>query len=145
MNLVVNYVNSSIIKGTKMKNLLVILSFAIIAFSLSVYAQGRFTPQERLKMLKDRLSLTDEQSSKVEKILLKSDEDMKKLRANDNPDREAFMKIRDNADQEIQKVLNEKQKTEYNKMLEERRNRAGNRMGGNGNRQQQYKNNPNNN
>jgi len=128
-----------------MKNLLVILSFAVFTFSLSVHAQGRFTPQERVKMLKDKLTLTDEQSAKIEKILTKSDEDMKNLRSSESPDRGAFMKIRQNTDQEILKVLNDKQKNEFNKMIEERRNRAGNRMGGNENRQQQFKNNPNNN
>jgi Spy/CpxP family protein refolding chaperone len=128
------FYQTSILKGAQMKNLILIFSFAIFTFSLAVYAQGRFTPQERLKMLKDRLSLTDEQSAKVEKILIKSDSELKNLRASENPDRASFRKIMDDSNNEILKVLNEKQKAEFNKMLEERRNR-----------QQQRRNNPNNN
>jgi Spy/CpxP family protein refolding chaperone len=106
-----------------MKNLVVILSLAIFAFSFTALAQPRFTPQDRLKMLKEKLNLTEEQSVKVEKILVKSSEDLKKLRDSENPDRASFRKIMDDSNQEILKVLNDKQKEEFNKMLEERRNR----------------------
>ena len=119
-----------------MKKIVVMSSLILILVSLSVFAQQRFTPQERVKMLKERLNLSDEQSIKVEKILLKSNEDLKKLRGSNNQDRSEFIKIRENSDQEILKVLNDKQKIEFKKMLEERKNRSGDMRGGRKNGQQ---------
>jgi Spy/CpxP family protein refolding chaperone len=96
---------------------------AFLIISVSINAQPRITPKERLKMLNERLNLTEEQSVKIEKILKTSDEEIQKLRESEKPDRTEFRKIMDHTNQEIMTVLNEKQKTEYNKMLEERRNR----------------------
>jgi hypothetical protein len=79
------------------------------------------TPQERLKILNEKLTLTKEQAAKVEKILVKNDEQIQKLRASENPDRSEFRKIMEDSNQEILKVLDDKQKVEYNKMLDERR------------------------
>lgn len=127
-----------------MKKIIVLSSLIILMVSVSILAQPRFTPQERLKILKARLTLTAEQSIKVEKILIKSDEEMKKLQSNKNPDRTEFIKIMDSSNEEILNVLNEKQKTEYNKILEERRNRSGDMRGGRENGQQQNPKNKNN-
>ncbi|HMN49646.1 MAG TPA: hypothetical protein PKD67_10950 [Ignavibacteriaceae bacterium] len=106
-----------------MKNLIVLLSLSFFLLSLVAIAQPRFTPQERLKMLKERLNLTEEQSKKVEDILVKSDKEIKKLRSSDNRDRTQFRDLMDKINQEIEKVLDEKQKAEYKKMMEERRQR----------------------
>lgn len=106
-----------------MKNLIVLLSLSFFLLSLVAIAQPRFTPQERLKMLKERLNLTEEQSKKVEDILVKSDKEIKKLRSSDNRDRTQFRDLMDKTNQEIEKVLDEKQKAEYKKMMEERRQR----------------------
>ncbi len=105
-----------------MKNVL-FLSLSFIILIAAANAQPRYTPNDRLERLKERLSLTKEQSKKVEKILVKADEEMKKLRDSKNPDRAAFREIMDGSNKEIQKVLTEKQKLEFNKMLEERRKR----------------------
>ncbi len=106
-----------------MKNLIVLLSLSFFLLSLVAIAQPRFTPQERLKMLKERLNLTEEQSKKVEDILIKSDKELQKLRSSDNRDRSQFRAQMDKTNQEIEKVLDEKQKSEYKKMMEERRQR----------------------
>jgi len=106
-----------------MKNLIVLLSLSFFLLSLVAIAQPRFTPQERLKMLKERLNLTEEQSKKVEDILIKSDKELQKLRSSDNRDRSQFRAQMDKTNQEIEKVLDEKQKAEYKKMMEERRQR----------------------
>jgi len=106
-----------------MKNVVFLISLSFIILIAAVNAQPRFTPKDRLERLKERLSLTKEQSKKAEKILVKADEEMKKLRASENPDRAAFRKIMDSSNKEIEKVLTEKQKLEFNKMLEERRKR----------------------
>lgn len=105
-----------------MKSTIIWLAAALM-ISVSIYAQPRITPQERLKMLNERLNLTEEQSVKIEKILNASDGEIQKLRESENPDKTQFRKIMEHTNQEILTVLNEKQKTEYNKMLEERRNR----------------------
>lgn len=106
-----------------MKNLIVLLSLSFFLLSLVAVAQPRFTPQERLKMLKERLNLTEEQSKKVEDILINSDKEIQKLRSSNNRDRSQFRDLMDKTNQEIEKVLDEKQKTEYKKMMEERRQR----------------------
>lgn len=106
-----------------MKNLIVLLSLSFFLLSLVAVAQPRVTPQERLKMLKERLNLTQEQSKKVEDILINSDKEMQKLRSSNNRDRSQFRDLMDKTNQEIEKVLDEKQKTEYKKMMEERRRR----------------------
>lgn len=105
-----------------MKTIIIWLAAALIVF-VTLNAQPRFTPRERLKMMNERLNLNEEQSSKIEKILNTADEEIQKHRESDNPDRTEFRKIMDHTNREILTVLNEKQKTEYNKMLEERRNR----------------------
>lgn len=105
-----------------MKNTIVLLVAAIM-FSMSLYAQPRLTPQEKLKKLNERLNLSEEQSVKIEKILKTSDEEIQKLRESQNPDRSEFRKVMDHTNQEILSILNENQKAKYNKMLEERRNR----------------------
>jgi periplasmic protein CpxP/Spy len=101
--------------------LLVILSFIII--SVNSIAQSRFTPQERLKNLKERLNLTEDQSAKVEKILTKSDAAVKSLRASDNPDWNEMKKLREDSNQQIMSILNDSQKAVFTKMQEERKNR----------------------
>lgn len=106
-----------------MKQVILFIAAALLIFSFNATAQNRMSPKERLKMLNERLNLTEEQSVKIEKILQTSDEEIQKLRESENPDRTEFRKIMDHTNQEILTILNEKQKTEYTKMLEERRNR----------------------
>lgn len=106
-----------------MKNIGVLISLSLLIFAAAVNAQPRFSGKDRLERLKERLSLTQEQSAKVEKILLKQEEDMKKLRSSDNFDRTEFRKVMDNSNQEIEKVLDKKQKLEFKKILDERRQR----------------------
>jgi hypothetical protein len=104
-----------------MKKIILMSSLFLFMVTFASFAQGMRTPQERLKVLNEKLSLTKEQSVKVESILLENDKQIQKLRSSDNPDRNEFRKIMENSNQEILKVLNEKQKVEYNKMLDERK------------------------
>jgi periplasmic protein CpxP/Spy len=91
--------------------------------SAAAIAQTRFTPQDRIKVLKEKLNLTDAQSAKIEQILVKSSDEMKKLRSGDNPDRSEMKRIRDESNQQIMSVLNDSQKAAFTKMQEERKNR----------------------
>lgn len=106
-----------------MKNIIVLFSLSLFVFSLVAIAQPRVTPQERLKMLKEKLNLTEDQSVKVEKILVNADDQMKELRADGKANRTDFRNLMDKTNQEIDKVLDEKQKIEHKKMMDERRNR----------------------
>ena len=111
-----------------MRNMFFLTVLAGLILAGSITAQSRLTPQERLKNLKDKLNLTEEQSVKVEKILTSSDKEMQELRKSNNMDRAKFREIMEKSDNEILKVLNDKQKTEYNKILEERRSRRPKRV-----------------
>lgn len=111
-----------------MKNLILLFSLSIFLFSITTTAQPRITPQERLKVLKERLNLIEDQSQTIEKILIKSDEEIKKLRSSDNSDREQFREQMEKTNKEIEKVLDEKQKEEFKKILDERRNHKPGRM-----------------
>lgn len=116
-------INIIIRKGTLMKYAVYLVMLSFLAVVSTANAQPRFSAKDRLERLKERLSLTQEQTVKVEKILLKQEDEMKKLRSSDNVDRSEFRKIMDNTNQEIEKVLDKKQKSEFKKMLDERRQR----------------------
>ncbi len=107
-----------------MKNLIVFFSLLFFTLTLAAFAQPRTTPQERLKMLKERLSLTEVQSVKIEKILITADEKIKELRTKGKNNRTEFRDLMDKTNQEIDKVLDEKQKAEHKKMIDERKNRS---------------------
>lgn len=97
-----------------------IFAVALVLLTVTASAQSRVTQQERLKTLKQRLNLTEEQYNKVEQILTKTSDEFQKLRSSGNQDREEFKRIRDESRNEILQTLDEKQKAEYNKMLAER-------------------------
>lgn len=99
-----------------------IFAVALVLLTVTASAQSKVTQQERLKTLKQRLNLTEEQYNKVEQILTKTSDEFQKLRSSGNQDRQEFKNIRDESNKEILQLLDETQKTEYNKMLEERGN-----------------------
>jgi hypothetical protein len=105
-----------------MKSVVTVLTIAFLFLSIIVSAQSRVSQQEKLKNLRVRPNLTEEQYAKVEQILINSYDEMLKLRSPENPDREEFRKIRDESNREIMQILDEKQKAGYNKMLDMRRN-----------------------
>ena len=97
--------------------------FRSIIFSLitvlllvnSLNAQERKSPEERLKILKAKLNLTEEQTVQIGKIVAKSKDEMKKLRDEGSADKTKAKSILQEADKEIEKILDEKQKVEYKK------------------------------
>ncbi len=98
-----------------MQKILAITLLSVLLVTLTVMAQPRQTPQDRVKALKDRLSLTDEQSAQVVKIFTEAQEKMKS-----SSDRSEFRKIMTDANDQVEKILNDTQKTEFKKMQEER-------------------------
>jgi uncharacterized membrane protein YhiD involved in acid resistance len=105
-----------------MRSVLMIFAVVLVISTVTTSAQSKATQQERLKNLKQRLQLTEEQYTKVEQIITKTSDELQKLRSSGNPDREDFMKIRDESNEEVLQVLDETQKAEFNKMLDERGN-----------------------
>lgn len=115
----------------------------IIAFVFQVYqaqAQGRnmqnINPEEMAKrqtaMLKDSLSLSEEQTTKIDAIHLKYAEKMKKIAESDAEQMEKFQEfqvLRTNQDFEIKKVLDKEQAKKFQAMREAQRARR-QRQGG---------------
>ena len=106
-----------------MQKVLIIAIFAVLLFSITVSAQQRQSPQDRVKALKEKLNLTDDQSVKVEKIYTEAQDKMK-----NSSDRSEFRKIMNDADDQILLVLNDTQKIDFKKIQEERMNRMRNRQ-----------------
>jgi Spy/CpxP family protein refolding chaperone len=116
---------------------------ALLFMSSQIYAQGGgqrgmgprgFSPEERVKQLKDSLSLSDEQTAKVKTIFEHQQQEMMAAREKAGDDREAMRsamtEIRTKSDKAILEILNEKQKAKYTKMQEEQQKRMQQRMGG---------------
>jgi len=107
------------------------VGFALLIPSLLQAQPQRMSVEERVKMLKGSLKLTDEQSNKITTILEDMREEMttavKDIR--DNPDsmkaiRREMMK---KTDESIKSVLTEEQAKKYDTMMKERRPRMGRR------------------
>lgn len=102
-----------------------VISFSVLIAFISlcvINAQPRRTPAERAKILKERLNLTDEQTSKVENIYTGADKKFQEASQN-GFDREKFRAIMDSTNTDIEKILTDKQKEAFNKFLQERRSR----------------------
>ncbi len=115
-----------------MKNLLLSTAF-ILLFVAGVSAQGRFSVKDRVDQMKQRLSLTDEQTVKVDSILTASMDKAKNLDVTGPERRDAMRKIMTDSNTAIESILTDTQKVEFQKMLDERRNRMQNRPPRDGN------------
>ena len=118
----------------KITTTLLTLAFAALLAVPSLQAQdakpgerrggGRQDPAERLKMMKEGLALTDEQSKKVEAVLAKTQEKSKELRDNKDlaqEDRRAKMgELRKAEAEELKGILTPEQQEKAKKMREER-------------------------
>jgi Spy/CpxP family protein refolding chaperone len=103
-------------------------AIAVFILSLSTFAQPqRLTPQERVKALTERLNLTTDQASQIEKIYIQAQDQMKKMSTDEKPDRSAMRKMMQDTQTKVVSVLDDKQKVEFQKMQDERRNSMQNR------------------
>jgi hypothetical protein len=101
---------------------MIIAAIAVFILSLSTFAQPqRLSPQERVKALTERLSLTKDQAAQIEQIYVKSQEQMKQMSTDGKPDRSAMHKMMEDTQSQVVKVLDDKQKVEFQKMQDERR------------------------
>ncbi len=104
-----------------MKRLLLAAVF-ILAFVLGTNAQNRrFSLQDRVENLKERLNLTDVQTAKVDSILKASMDSIRSIPDTVQNRRKAMRQIMTNTNTAIENILTDNQKAEYKKMMEERR------------------------
>ncbi|MGD1046109.1 MAG: hypothetical protein ABR936_12440 [Bacteroidota bacterium] len=109
----------------------IIIGIAIL-FSTPEQAQPqRMSVEDRVKMLKDSLNLTGEQSAKIKGILEDQREEMTTAMNENKGDREAMRSVMQDlmkkTNSQIKAVLTEDQAKKYDEMLKERRARMGRR------------------
>ena len=101
---------------------MIIAAIAVFILSLSTFAQPqRLSPQERVKALTERLSLTKDQAAQIEQIYVKAQDHMKQMNTDGKPDRSAMRKMMEDTQSQVVKVLDDKQKVEFQKMQDERK------------------------
>ncbi|MCF8261597.1 MAG: hypothetical protein K9J12_12540 [Melioribacteraceae bacterium] len=108
--------------------------FILILFSFTtIIAQRGIDPKEQLKELNDKLSLTEEQSIKIELIINESVSQISDMRTAANGDRKMMMIklriLRDETNKKIEVVLTDDQKIKFKELLKERAERRQNNMG----------------
>ena len=112
----------------RMTSGLVLVLGITILFSTLVQAQPqRMSVEDRVKILKDSLKLSDEQSLKITKILEDQREEMTTAMNENQGDREAMRSVMQGimkkSDDKIKTILSKVQVTKYDKIVQERRAR----------------------
>lgn len=103
------------------------MMFSLLALHQPVFSQGMMmaTPEERAQRLKERLSLSEEQTKKVQEIFKKSEKErqdkMESVRGDRDAMREQMTAIMAVTDKEIEKLLTGEQKKKYDELKKERR------------------------
>ncbi|UYQ94364.1 hypothetical protein MKQ68_04580 [Chitinophaga horti] len=118
-----------------MKNkIMLFLGLLIAGFVTTASAQGpggqRRTAEERTKMqldrMKEQLSLTQDQVTKLDTILLNNNKEMDKIfQSGQRPDRETMQKNREAQNEKIKAVLTEEQYKKYQEEQQKMRERRG--------------------
>jgi protein CpxP len=108
-----------------------VIGIAILFSTLAQAQPQRMSIEDRVKILKDSLKLSDEQSTKITKILEDQREEMTTAMNDNRDNRDALQaarkEIMKKADENIKFVLTEDQAKKYDEMLKERRARMGRR------------------
>jgi len=111
--------------------LVLIIGVAILFSTLAQAQPQRMSIEDRVKILKDSLKLSDEQSTKITKFLEDQREEMTTAMGENRDNRDAMQaarkEIMKKADENIKSVLTEDQAKKYDEMLKERRARMGRR------------------
>jgi hypothetical protein len=112
--------------------LLYLLVTVFVISTLSAQPNRR-TPEERVKQLKEQLSLDAKQEKKALEIFKESDTKREamfnEMSANDDREagREKMMKLFEETDKKIEKILTKDQKKKYEEIKKERQQRMGGR------------------
>jgi Spy/CpxP family protein refolding chaperone len=111
--------------------LVIVIGIAILFSTLAQAQPQRMSVEGRVKILKDSLKLSDEQSAKITKILEDQREEMttamKDIRDNRDSMQTVRQEIMKKTDENIKSVLTENQAKKYDDMLKARRARMGRR------------------
>ena len=105
----------------------------VFALSTLIAQPMRRTPEERVKQLKEQLSLDAKQEKQALEIFKENDKKREamfsEMSANDDRDaaREKMMKMAEETDKKIEKILTKDQKKKYEEIKKERRERMGGR------------------
>jgi Spy/CpxP family protein refolding chaperone len=113
------------------RGLVLVIGIAMLFSPLAQAQQQRVTIEDRVKILKDSLKLSDEQSVKITKILEDQREEMTTAMNENRDNRDAMQtarkEIMKKADEQIKSVLTEDQAKKYDAMVKSRRARMGQR------------------
>jgi len=105
----------------------ILMLFSTLAQAQPKAHQQRMSIEDHVKILKDNLKLSDEQSAKITKILEDQREEITTAMNENRDNRDAMQaarkEIMKKADEQIKSVLTEEQAKKYDKMLKERRTR----------------------
>lgn len=108
-----------------------VIGIAILFSTLAQAQPQRMSIEDRVKILKDSLKLSDEQSVKITKFLEDQREEMTTAMGENRDNHDAMQaarkEIMKKADENIKSVLTEDQAKKYDEMLKERRARMGRR------------------
>jgi len=112
----------------------------LILYGTAQTQRMQMSPQEQAKTLKDSLSLTDDQTTKIEKILMDAREESTTLMSQNNDDRDALRAsmhtLQKKTDTQIKTVLTEDQAKKYDALNQARRARMQQMRGQRGQSQQ---------
>ena len=97
-----------------------VISFAVI---VGLNAQGRMSMEDRVKMMKHTLALSDSQSVIVDSIFASAGDKIKNVDASSPDRRAAIRKIMDDVNTQVESILTPEQKDKYESMMAERRSR----------------------
>ncbi|MCB0283433.1 MAG: hypothetical protein KDF60_12695 [Calditrichaeota bacterium] len=109
-------------------SLILFLSFIIVlVIGCSNEREPRFSIDDQIKDLKQKLELSDQQADQIRTILEEQRDQFEKLREEAGGDRsqmrERFMQVREETDSKIKDILDDDQKEKYGQIQEERRER----------------------
>jgi periplasmic protein CpxP/Spy len=111
------------------RGLILTLGMTVLFSMLTQAQQQRPSVEDRVKNLKKSLKLSDEQSTKITRILEDQREEITTAMNENRNDRDALQtakqEIMKKTDEQIKSVLTEDQVQKYEKMLKGRRARAG--------------------
>jgi periplasmic protein CpxP/Spy len=113
------------------RGFVLVMGITILFSTLTQAQPQRMSIEDRVKILKDSLKLSDEQSSKITKILEDQREEMTTAMSENRDNHDAMQTARQEimkkTDEQIKSVLTEDQGKKYDEMLKARRARMGRR------------------
>lgn len=113
-----------------------IVGVLLIFATVTQAQQQRMSVEERVKILKDSLLLSDDQAAKITKILEDQREEMTTARNENKGDRSAMraavQEIMKKSDNQIKDILTDEQTKKYNEMQKARRSQMDRRTRGSG-------------